>query len=116
MPRTVNWCLVPVLVLLGGPGYSQEPGGEPVTRHVPVKPTSRAELDHLEALRLYAQAVIHERNNRLIEAARTYEEALRLDPEAAPVHKALVHLYLALDRADDALACCRRALEIDPGD
>jgi tetratricopeptide (TPR) repeat protein len=85
-------------------------------RHVPIKPATRQELDHLEALKLYAQGVIQERQHRLIEATRTFEEALRLDPESAAIRRSLIPLYLALDRIDDALAGCRRVLELDPGD
>ena len=82
----------------------------------PLKPETKQELDHREALKLYALGVIHERANRLVEAARTFEQAVRLDPEAAPLYRALYPLYIALDRADDALAACKKAVELDPGD
>lgn len=83
---------------------------------VPRRPETKQELDRLEALRLYARGLLCERNNHLIEAVKAFERALQLDPEGAPVCKSLVHLYLALDRAEDALAICRKALELDPGD
>ncbi|HKI31313.1 MAG TPA: hypothetical protein VKA46_05565, partial [Gemmataceae bacterium] len=86
---------------------------EPFT---PARPETREELDRREALKLYGLAVFHERDNRLLAAVRAYEEATRLDPEAAPAFKALVPLYLGLDRLDEALAACKKALDLDPGD
>src|SRR5262249_30059842 len=62
----------------------------------------------------YGLAVAHQHNNRLLEAIRALEEARRLDPEAPAPYKALAPLYLAIDRVDDALAACRRALDLDP--
>jgi tetratricopeptide (TPR) repeat protein len=60
--------------------------------------------------------VLQERDNRLAEAVRTFESARRLDPQSAAIEKALVPLYLALERVDDGLASCRRALELNPQD
>jgi tetratricopeptide (TPR) repeat protein len=81
-----------------------------------VRPATRKELDRVEALKLYGRSVLHERANELIQALRCLEEARRLDPDAAAIHRALAPLYLAVDRADEALAACRRALECDPDD
>jgi len=52
----------------------------------------------------------------LLEAALAFEKAARLDPEAAPVFKALIPLYLAMDRTADALAATCKVLDLDPGD
>ena len=49
-------------------------------------------------------------------AMRSYEDSLRLDPQAVPVMKALLLLYIAIERYDDAIALARRALEQDPHD
>jgi tetratricopeptide (TPR) repeat protein len=88
----------------------------PPGRFVPRQAETRQELNRLEAVRLYARGQMHERDNQLIEALRVYERAARLDPDGAPVFRALVPLYLALDRADDALAASRHTLELDPND
>jgi tetratricopeptide (TPR) repeat protein len=61
-------------------------------------------------------AVVQERKNRLVEALHTLEAARRLDPEATPPVRALIPIYLALDRTDDALAACRLILDLDPDD
>ena len=89
---------------------------DPPTVHVPAKPADRRELDHFEALKAFALGAISERHNRLIEAVHAYEEAVRLDPNAAAPLRALAPLYLAVDRADDALEAYRKAIELDPDD
>jgi tetratricopeptide (TPR) repeat protein len=119
MPWTVRSSLSAAAALLSAAPLFAQPApaaGDRPTPHVPLKVATRQELDHLEALKLYAQGGVHEHNNRLAEAARAYEAAARLDPDAAPVHRALAPIYVALDRVEDALAACRRVLELDPGD
>src|SRR5579875_2613311 len=87
---------------------------DPPARHVPLRPATRQELDHLEAVKLYGRGVALEHQNRLLEAMHTFEAARRLDPDSAAIHRALIPLYLALERFDDALASCKRVLELDP--
>jgi tetratricopeptide (TPR) repeat protein len=119
MPWTVRSSLSAAAALLSAAPLFAQPApaaGDRPTPHVPVKAATRQELDHLEALKLYAQGAIHEHANRLAEAARAYEAAVRLDPDAAAAHRALAPIYVALDRVEDALAACRRVLELDPGD
>src|SRR5690242_6535200 len=67
-----------------------------------------------EALTLYGVAVLQQRADRLVEAARTLEEAVRLDPEAVPPRLLLVPLYNALGRPDDAARVAAAVLLIDP--
>jgi tetratricopeptide (TPR) repeat protein len=59
---------------------------------------------------------LRERAHDLLGAVRCFEEAAALDPDAAPVHKALIPLYVALDRPSDALAASRKTVDLDPGD
>ena len=108
------WLPLAALVF-AAPLGAQEPRVLPPV-HVPAHPADRRELDHVEALKVYSLGAIAERDNRLIEAVHSYEEAARLDPDAAAPLRALAPLYLALDRGDDALAACRRVLELDPDD
>ncbi len=82
----------------------------------PLRPFTRAELDRREALLLFGQAAEHEHRNRLPEALKTYEKALRLDPDAAPVLRALVPLYQALDRQQESLDASKRVVELEPED
>jgi tetratricopeptide (TPR) repeat protein len=116
MSRLVPSSLAGLLLAMLSPLSAQTLDADPPARHVPVKPVTRQELDHLEAVKLYGRGILLEHQNRLIEATRTFEEAKRLDPDSAAVHRTLITLYFALDRIDDALASCRRVLELDADD
>jgi tetratricopeptide (TPR) repeat protein len=83
---------------------------------VPVHGLTRRDKDRREARKLYGLALLRQRQDQLLEATRALEEAVKLDPDAAVLHRALVPLYLSLSRSEDALAACTRALELDPGD
>src|SRR5262249_1858123 len=54
--------------------------------------------------------------NELPEALKTYEKALHLDPDSVSIRRTILPLYLALDRQQEALECCRRVLQLAPGD
>src|SRR5262249_35493036 len=84
--------------------------------HEPRTPTSPADKARLEAKRLYGAGLLYERKSRLLEALRSFEEAARLDPESIDVKRALVPLYLALDRLEGAGKAADVVLERDPDD
>lgn len=83
---------------------------------VPQRPRTPQELDHLEAQKQYALGLLLERRNQFLDALQAFEQAVKLDPDAALVHKALIPLYFALDRNDDAFRECRKAVALDPED
>ena len=118
MSRLVSSSLAGFVLLVGLSPLSAQtlPDSDRPIRSDPVKPATRQELDHLEALKLYGVAAIQEHDNRLIEAMHTYEAARRLDPESATLHRTLIPIYFATERIDDALAACKRVLELDPND
>jgi tetratricopeptide (TPR) repeat protein len=89
---------------------------KPTPRPAPLKVETRQELNRREALKLYTFALICEKEDRLLEAVRNLEKAARLDPESAAIPKALIPLYRVLERPADALAACRQAVRLDPGD
>jgi tetratricopeptide (TPR) repeat protein len=110
------------LALLVLPG-SYAAGANPVQRLedrptlvTPARPPTRVELDRSEALKLYAEALLRERNDQLLEATRLLEQARDLNSEGAYLHRALIPLYLALCRNDDAIAACRKVVDLDPAD
>jgi tetratricopeptide (TPR) repeat protein len=70
---------------------------------------------HYEALRLFVRAEQLQRQNRYVDAIRSYEEAFKLDPQSA-ICKALIPLCFTLDRDTQALEYCRKAIELDPSD
>src|SRR5437764_1785563 len=94
-------------------GRAQESPGDKPGPLPSIKPFTRDDLDHRESLKLYTMGLLQEQDNRLLEAVRTFEQARHLDPEAIPLYKKLIPLYLALERTDDALTACRRALDLD---
>jgi tetratricopeptide (TPR) repeat protein len=96
-----------------GQDFSAKDGLKP---YVPLHPQTRQELAQREARKLYGLALIREHQDRLLEATQTLEEALHLDPEATPIYKALIPLYIAFSRTEDALSACRKTLDLDPGD
>ncbi len=104
------------LLLLAGPALLAQIDGGPTPLHVPKSPPAKEALARREALRLYGAALVHERNNRLLEAAAHFEKAAKLDPESAAIARALVPLYLALDRGDDAVKAGEKVLTLDPDD
>lgn len=118
MAKSTRGALTLWLLLAVGavPLRAQQDGGDRPGPLVPLQPESKTELDRREARKRYAQALLCQRDDRIVEALRHYEEALRLDPKAAPLQRALIPIYMALGRAEDALAACRKALELDPGD
>jgi tetratricopeptide (TPR) repeat protein len=118
MPLSVRRGLILVALLVATAPAARAEGllGDRPEPYTPVRPQSREQLNHVEALKQYGLGVFHEHAHRLLAAVRAYEEATRLDPEAAPPYRALVPLYLGLDRLDDALAACKKALDLDPGD
>jgi tetratricopeptide (TPR) repeat protein len=119
MSRFPRACVVLLALTLSGSPLLRAQSAPPSDRDWPridPHPRTRAEAQHAEALTLYSVGLLHERANRLVQAVKTLEEARRLDADAAPIHKALVSLYLALDRGDDALAACQRVLDLTPGD
>jgi tetratricopeptide (TPR) repeat protein len=86
------------------------------TEHIPLRPETRADLDRREARTLYALGLLRQRQDRLLDALHYLEDAAQLDVESAAIPKALIPLYLALGRPDDALAACRTTLDRDPAD
>src|SRR5204862_7865787 len=73
-------------LLLAGPAAAQQ---ETDLSERPLRPLSRRELDRREAQSLYGLGAQHEQRNRLPEALRAYEKALRLDPDSAAIRRAL---------------------------
>ncbi|VTS07926.1 tetratricopeptide repeat protein [Tuwongella immobilis] len=76
----------------------------------------QAEEPRRKAETLFGLGVLLASDDRLLEATRTLEEAIRLDPKALAPRRALVPLYLAFEREDDALALSREIVAADPGD
>ena len=116
MPVSTRFCLSLLLVLAAAPARGQVPLEVEAAAPLPERPRPPRERDQLEARRRFALGLLRERDGQLLVALEHFQAAVRLDPEAAPPRKALIPLYLALDRNADALAACRRTLDLDPND
>src|SRR5437868_11902392 len=80
---------------------------------VPPDPDAARQLVR-DALTLYGVGILQQRQDRLAEAARCLEEAVRLDPEAVPPRQLLIPLYTALGRPTDAAAVAAAVVTLDP--
>jgi tetratricopeptide (TPR) repeat protein len=114
--RLTSWLAAVVLPLAvaGASGAENQP--DDVGGLKQIRPMTRDDYDHREAKRLYGQALLHERQNEVAQAIELLHQAIRLEPEIAALHRALIALYLALDRGADALAECKKTLKLDPSD
>src|ERR1043166_9283952 len=100
MSPSVQPCLLALgLAALPCPLLAQQSPLKDVVPERPVKVLTRKQLDHLEAVKLYGLAVQHEHRNELPEALKPYEKAPGLAPGSAAVRRAMLPIYLALDRA-----------------
>jgi tetratricopeptide (TPR) repeat protein len=102
------------IVLSAGPALAQF--DDPPAVHVPLRPLTQKDRDQRQALYEFAEGVICEHQERLLEAMRAYERAAQLDPEAVDVQKALVLIYIAVERQQDAGALLQKVLELAPND
>lgn len=80
------------------------------------KPLPLERQQHYQALRKFALGRTLEHQRQWAEAMKAYEEALKEDPKAVAVMKAMIPLSYRLDREAFAMECCRKALELDPDD
>src|SRR5688572_29657576 len=67
-----------------------------------------------EARRHFTRGTQHEQRRELDEAARAYQEAVRLDPRFAVAHDRLGFVYGLQGRTADAIAQFELAREADP--
>jgi tetratricopeptide (TPR) repeat protein len=80
----------------------------------PASPRTRAEELYKEALKQYAVGLQLQREDRLVTATRTLEQAVRLDPEAIHPRVELIDLYVALGRPDDAAKTAAAVVSMAP--
>ncbi len=83
---------------------------------LPRKPRTEAESDRLEAVALFAAARTRERRSDYEEALRLYQRALRCDPEALAVARAIVPLAYRLKRYDEAVRYALKVVELEEPD
>jgi tetratricopeptide (TPR) repeat protein len=96
-------------ILACGQAAEHQPVPANLAVHQPVSSANQR-----EARELYALGLLRLKADRLVDATQAFEHGLERDPYAANLHRALVPLYVALGRTDDALAAATKAVELDP--
>jgi tetratricopeptide (TPR) repeat protein len=90
--------------------------GEPVEPFKPAKPESAQEKTHKEALSWFMSGRLKQAESKFTEALSDYQMAIKLDPNAVEVYRALVPLAFALSETDKGLQYAQKAIELDPQD
>jgi tetratricopeptide (TPR) repeat protein len=80
----------------------------------PERPTTREEVDERQSLHFFTLGLLCEKDDRLLEAIKAFEESARLNPKAAAPLMAQVPILLALERPSDALAAAKKSLDLEP--
>lgn len=73
-----------------------------------------AEKARRESLYRYAQGLVFEREDRVLDALEAFEEAAKLDPDAAAPVRAQARLLVLLDRPREAVAKLQASLKLAP--
>ncbi|MBI3468722.1 MAG: tetratricopeptide repeat protein [Planctomycetes bacterium] len=81
---------------------------------VPLRVRSEEEAEHLEALSLFAAGRMKEQQDDQPAALRFYQRALRHEPNALPILRAIVPLAFTLNRTEEAIRYALKAVELDP--
>lgn len=80
----------------------------------PLRTRSEDEAEHLEALSLFAAGRMKEQQEDQPAALRFYQRALRHEPNALPILRAIVPLAFNLNRTEEAIRYALKAVELDP--
>jgi tetratricopeptide (TPR) repeat protein len=83
---------------------------------VPSRVRTEAELDHLEALSLFATGRACQRRGENAAALRYFERALRRDPKSAAVAREIVDLAFSLNRYHEAVRYALKTLDLQEDD
>jgi tetratricopeptide (TPR) repeat protein len=105
-----------LVTCLACPSWAASPADETPEPYQPLHPTSKKDKDRRESLKQYALGLLCLKEDRMVEALQAFEKAVQLDPEAPEVYKALIPLYAELRQTREALAACKRVLDLDPAD
>ncbi len=79
-------------------------------------PQTEQQKRELEARRLYGEGVLQAKRGLFLDAVKSFEAVLKLDPEALPPRRMLATHYLTAGRPDEALAMAKQVTEKAPDD
>ncbi len=89
---------------------------EPLEPLKPLKTETAQDKTRKEALAWFMSGRLKQSESRFSEALSDYQMAVKLDPNAVEVYRALVPLAFALSETDKGLQYAQKAIELDPQD
>lgn len=92
------------------------PNADPAERFTPASPPTKADLDRIEANKHFTVAMFRMRQDRWAEGLQELREALVKLPTHLPALQQAARAAAQLDRRDESLDYCRRAVALDPKD
>ena len=90
--------------------------GEPLEPLKPLKTETAQDKTRKEALAWFMSGRLKQSESRFSEALSDYQMAIKLDPNAVEVYRALVPLAFALSETEKGLQYAQKAIELDPQD
>jgi len=118
MRRITRAILAAVAVLiLNAPSFAQVVvPTDPPTILKSKEPRTRRDIDLRDSMHKYVHGLECMRDQKFHDALQAFEEAARLDPDSPAIIKAQLPILVGLDRLSDALAGCKKVVDLDPGD
>lgn len=97
-------------------GIVTDQDGEPLQPLKSTKPETSQEKTHKEAMSWFMSGRLKQSESRFSEAFKDYQTAVKLDPSAVEVYRALVPLAFALSETEKGVQYAQKAIELDPQD
>ncbi|MGL4462176.1 MAG: tetratricopeptide repeat protein, partial [Planctomycetia bacterium] len=89
------------------------PGEEAFEPFAPAKKPTDTDLDSLESEKAFVVGYMHLQRKDLQKALQVFRAGLKRDPASLPLLEELVPLCFRLEKPDEAMDYCRKALELD---
>ena len=83
---------------------------------VPLRPRTEADQDRIEAMALFSTGRLLEQQQHDAQALRCYQRALRFDPQAAAIARAIIPLAIRLDRHAEAVRYALKLVDLEQTD
>lgn len=83
-------------------------------KFVPARPITVAEANAIEVEKLYVVGLMQLSNRRFTDALQTFKKALEKSPNHIGALREIVPLAFQLDKQQDAMEYCNRALQLEP--
>jgi tetratricopeptide (TPR) repeat protein len=116
MGRSFRPLTIAILLGVGTPALGQNIVLDDPPKLLATKKPSQKEMNQREAMYKYVYGLLCDQADRDDDALKAFVEAAKLDPDAPAIYKVQVPLLVALNRMDDAVAACKKVVELDPAD